>query len=256
MTEYEFHPLSVYFPMLPQSEYEELKDSISKFGLLEPITLFDGKILDGRNRYRACKEIGVKPKFRIYETNKHGPLDFVVVANMRRRHLTEAQKAQIIIDIEGRPEPDYGAKRAQSSHPQMEGPPANRTQSYTDLARKAGVSDMTISRVTEIQDSPDLKAAVREGTMSATEAQRERHRRTIAKAERVQPAIDEYKRSAGVMETITLLRAIINRDWSSGLHQGKFDIKGHAPRIIGYIDDAIKSLKEFRAEVEEELRNV
>jgi hypothetical protein len=64
MTEYAFHELATVFPLLEGGEYTALIDDIRRHGLLEPITLFEGKILDGRNRYRACLAAGVEPRFR------------------------------------------------------------------------------------------------------------------------------------------------------------------------------------------------
>jgi predicted DNA-binding transcriptional regulator AlpA len=51
----EAHPLADIFPMLDQKEptFIALVEDIKANGLHEPVTLLDGKILDGRNRYEA-----------------------------------------------------------------------------------------------------------------------------------------------------------------------------------------------------------
>ena len=60
-----FHPLAGIFPMMNAEEFEGLKSDIETHGLLEPIWTYNGKIIDGRNRYLACQKLGIKPKFKI-----------------------------------------------------------------------------------------------------------------------------------------------------------------------------------------------
>jgi hypothetical protein len=62
----EFHYLANIFPMLAGDEAKALADDISEHGLREPITLLEGKILDGRNRYIACLDAGIEPRFTHY----------------------------------------------------------------------------------------------------------------------------------------------------------------------------------------------
>ena len=56
------HPLNILPDMQPV-EYEALKQSIEEFGFMNalPITMFEGKILDGKMRYRAARELGMAP---------------------------------------------------------------------------------------------------------------------------------------------------------------------------------------------------
>jgi ParB-like chromosome segregation protein Spo0J len=53
----EFHEIANEFPLLTDQETQELADDIEKNGLEERLVLFEEKILDGRNRYNACKLI-------------------------------------------------------------------------------------------------------------------------------------------------------------------------------------------------------
>ena len=57
---YEFHPPAALFPMLEEEDLKALAEDIKAKGLTEPITLYEGKVLDGRNRYRACDLVEVK----------------------------------------------------------------------------------------------------------------------------------------------------------------------------------------------------
>src|SRR5262249_19089088 len=51
------HPLALLFPPMSTQEFNNLKTGISESGLLEPIVRHEGKILDDRNRYRACVKL-------------------------------------------------------------------------------------------------------------------------------------------------------------------------------------------------------
>jgi len=50
----EFHPIADMFPPMEGEEFDAFVADIKANGLLEDIVLFEGMILDGRNRYRAC----------------------------------------------------------------------------------------------------------------------------------------------------------------------------------------------------------
>jgi hypothetical protein len=77
------------FPLLPvdSPEFGELVSDIGEHGLLQPIVLHEGKILDGRNRHRACQHAGVEPRFE--EWSGESPTAYVLLFNLHRRHLTE-----------------------------------------------------------------------------------------------------------------------------------------------------------------------
>jgi hypothetical protein len=67
-----FHPLADVLPLIESAEFDRLVADIREQGLLNPITVCDGKILDGRNRYRACRAAGVTPRYVEFDGNKTG----------------------------------------------------------------------------------------------------------------------------------------------------------------------------------------
>jgi len=83
------HAAAELFPLLAGTECEAFKADIAERGLIEPIWICDGKLLDGRNRYRACIEIGIKPRFREYKGDS--PTAFAWSLNAQRRHLSTSQ---------------------------------------------------------------------------------------------------------------------------------------------------------------------
>jgi hypothetical protein len=62
----ELHPLANMFPLLEGQQFLELVEDVPVHGLRDPIVLFDGAILDGRNRYWACIAAQVAARFETY----------------------------------------------------------------------------------------------------------------------------------------------------------------------------------------------
>ncbi|MHB8974041.1 MAG: MICOS complex subunit MIC10 family protein [Pirellulaceae bacterium] len=91
------HPICLLFPELPKPELEDLAADIKEKGLFNSIVLYEGKILDGRNRYNACRIAGVEPRF--VEWSGGSPLEWVVSENFVRRHLSSSQRAVLALDL-------------------------------------------------------------------------------------------------------------------------------------------------------------
>ncbi len=87
--------LAELFPPLEviSDAFKALVDDIKERGQQEPISLYEGKILDGRNRYKACQFLKRDAYVRDYTGND--PIGFVLSANLHRRHLNESQRAMI-----------------------------------------------------------------------------------------------------------------------------------------------------------------
>jgi hypothetical protein len=89
-----FHEVAALFPLMEGEPFELLK----AHGQRETIWTYQGKIIDGRNRYRACTELGILPLTR--EWNGEGSLvEFVVSLNLHRRHLDSGQRATVAVDM-------------------------------------------------------------------------------------------------------------------------------------------------------------
>jgi hypothetical protein len=95
--EYEFHPIANVFPLMVGDEFKRFKKDIKTNKLREQIVIYEGKILDGRNRYNACKELGLPFDIKLYTGTD--PVAFVVSANVHRRHLNESQRAAVAAEL-------------------------------------------------------------------------------------------------------------------------------------------------------------
>jgi hypothetical protein len=93
-TSYEIHPAAALFPPLPEAALRALADDIRANGLVHPIVLHEDRVLDGRNRLRACEMAGVEPRFTVWQ-EKGSPTAWVLSVNLHRRHLDESQRAMI-----------------------------------------------------------------------------------------------------------------------------------------------------------------
>src|SRR5262245_14370088 len=64
---YEAHDYANLFPMMTPAELEALTEDVRESGLRQPVVLYQGKVLDGRNRLLACEAAGVEPTFITFE---------------------------------------------------------------------------------------------------------------------------------------------------------------------------------------------
>lgn len=91
---FEFHPLCSAFPLMIGDEFAELVADIKQHGQRDPVTLYRGEILDGRNRCLACQQLGIG--VRAIEREIDDPVAFVISVNVRRRHLSNEQRRDLI----------------------------------------------------------------------------------------------------------------------------------------------------------------
>ena len=173
MKRYSYHPACLLFPRLGKKELQELADDIKERGLLNPIILYQGKILDGRNRFAACKLAGVKPRF-IKWTKKGNPVEWVISQNLFRRHLTSSQRAVVACDILPLLEKEAKERQRQSKGRGKKvgkNLPTLNGKSTQIAARIAKTNEVYVKHVKSINSTaPELIEHIRSGSLRITDA--------------------------------------------------------------------------------------
>lgn len=195
---YQFHPLALAFPLMGDVELEELTADIKKHGQREPIMLADDLILDGRNRYLACKKLGIEPVVERWSSFGENSLTaFVLSANLHRRHLTTSQKAAIAVECLPFFEAEAKESRAADEKRMAEVeklsrvaklPPAKKAKARDGAAAALKISPRTVQDAKKVKRvSPGLHEQVKAGTITLQDAKR----RVNAVTPKRTPAPDE-----------------------------------------------------------------
>src|SRR5438552_1836806 len=94
-----WHPIANLFPLGSEDELQHLADDIDANTLLNPVVMYQEKVLDGRRRVRACELAGIPwekiEKIEAPEVAKRDPIRWVCSQNLERRHLTSSQMAAV-----------------------------------------------------------------------------------------------------------------------------------------------------------------
>lgn len=161
---YELHPLCTLFPRLDGNEFNALKEDIKQNGLRQPIVLKDGMILDGGNRYRACVEAGIEPKF--VEFDGDNIVSFVLSVNLHRRHMTPGQQAAIVASAQ-----DWSKANSHGGDRKSDQSKAIDFDTVEKRAAASGVSRITQMKADSVAKAdPELAKQVAHGEISLPKA--------------------------------------------------------------------------------------
>lgn len=126
------HPAAELFPMLAGDELARLASDIAQNGLLEPLVVYDGQLLDGRNRRRACEMASVEPRYVEWHGEGGSPVAFIAARNLHRRHLSESQRAAIAARVK----PMFEAEAAERQRHRQFGSPRKTPTAEVGGAKK------------------------------------------------------------------------------------------------------------------------
>jgi len=153
------HQYASLFPQLDDAEIQKLADDIRVHGQRCPIIVDEaGEILDGRHRSAACLIAGVTPVTETFRGDDRAKLALVISANLRRRHLTDSQRAAIAAKLATLP---VGSNQHSWQGPPNDGP----ALSVREAAETLKVSPKSVERAKVVQrrGTPELQAAVESG---------------------------------------------------------------------------------------------
>jgi ParB-like chromosome segregation protein Spo0J len=166
------HPLAAAFPPLEGEEFDQLVESIRKHGQRESIVLYEGMILDGRNRARACKAAGIVPDGVEFEGTYEQARDFVIDANINRRHLDVSQRAMVAGRLANMRQGERTDLQPPANLPKVTEPQAPTSISQAPAAERLNVSERSVRDAHKVIDkgAPELARAVDRGEVSVSRA--------------------------------------------------------------------------------------
>ena len=154
----EFHPIADVFPLMSDEEFTALCQDIKANGLAEPIITYEGRILDGRNRFRACKAVGVTSWMEAWDGTD--PFAYVLSKNLIRRHLDASQRAMV------------AARMAKLKHGENKGSANLPIPTQPEAAKALHVSARSVGDARKVQEraDPEMVAQVDAGNIAVSAA--------------------------------------------------------------------------------------
>lgn len=261
--DYEYSELSTVFPSFQgDPEFNDLIDSIKREGLLDPIVVWQGKIVDGRHRHLACKEARVQPEYTYLpdDWSLDKVKSRVVALNVLRRHLTTGQRALVAAALANMTVGRNWESNSENSPNKV---------SQTDAASQLNVSDKSIRVAKDVKrDTPDLAEKVNKGQMSLNAAETERRRRLGLPEKTNAPkpkvvSIDKLMRESGdnfdgfvcAVNIMTAARDLYLQEGENGLDEqimsalrdsNKHKLSYNVSGLIALHDTLSKNIEEIR----------
>ena len=223
MSQLNTHPIADIWPMMSDDDLQGLSNDIKHQGLLTPVWLYEDKILDGRNRAKACQMAGVKVETKPYTGDN--PVAFAFSLNEKRRHLSSGARAALA--VEAKPLYEAEAKKRQGQRTDLSD--ANfqqkvaESQSRDKAATDFGTNHQYVNQAEKVKaQAPEVFEKLKQGKVSMQDAMRE------VRSKPTNPWLDDEKeRKAAVVAGQTV---IANAERDKNLVQWA-ELKGYSVRI-------------------------
>lgn len=173
----QFHDAANIFP-IDDDNIATLADDIRANKQQVPIELLDGKVIDGRRRWLACKMAGKVPVTKDVEVDD--PVAYVLSLNLHRRHLSETQRGMVaarareIYDQQAKERQKVHGKTAPGKKSLVENLPQVSGAARDAVGKAVGVSGKTVDFATKVlkTGTPKLIAAVDADKLAVSTAAR------------------------------------------------------------------------------------
>lgn len=162
-----WHDYANLFPMLDAAGQDALRADVQQHGVREPVIQFEGRILDGRNRYMAARDLGLDFPVAEFDGTAAEALAYVLSTNLHRRHLTESQRAAVAAKLSNMKRTDTLVQN-RSANLQDGDAPVSQAQA----AEMLNVSERSVASAKKVieQGTPELVDAVERGDASVSAA--------------------------------------------------------------------------------------
>lgn len=167
----EIHPDANTVRMMDQAEFAALREDIREHGQLVPATICQGKLLDGRNRQRACIELGIPLRVENAGDSDVDTVAMVYSLNVTRRHLNTAERAFMGADLANL---EHGSNQHRAKEEIQNGSPKD-SRKYTrhEAATVVECSPQDITAARNVRKyAPELEEKAKAGEMHIREAER------------------------------------------------------------------------------------
>ena len=219
------HDACTLFPMIGDDEFAALKADIKEHGQKQPILTTNGVVVDGRNRLRACTELGIEPVFE--EVKAADVFALVMSLNFHRRHLRPHEKGASLAAYMER----VGAKKQQGKR--TDKAKGGTSATLAEVADKLGVPEATARF--QLKAAEDYKAAAPEQRAKVDAGDLTPKQARAATEKAAAPVKDDHDPMLDDPMTVMTLRFNKFRDWL-----GSFIAEN--PRFHGRAHTLIKTL--------------
>lgn len=237
------HEHAEYYPMLSEEQLDELAANIRENGQQDPITVTsDGILIDGRNRWEACKRLGIEPKIEVKDIDDVGA--FVRSRNERRHQSTGSRAMSTALSLEH----DGKRKNGRWARGSLDDMPGSGHSKFRNRLQEAGlVLDLL----------PDLAWQVVDGTVALDDAYRQacaerdqREAERIEKEARKKRAMEEEAYAADKFTNDSAAKA-----WLETKPEGAFATKASAYAAYEAEVEEVRAAEEKRRrEIERQQR--